>query len=105
MAVAMALSNLNVELYGGPGGGLGGGPGGRGGLLKKLNPSERDAENTVMSQPTTFASVNNPKLPSVVSVPEFCGAGLPPSSAFALILAANEPCLFNARPGEHSMVD
>ena len=27
--------------------------------------------------------------------PVFCGAGLPSSSAFALILAANEPCLFN----------
>jgi hypothetical protein len=27
--------------------------------------------------------------------PVFCGADLAPSSAFALILAADEPCLFN----------
>ena len=30
----------------------------------------------------------------------FLWRGSAPPTAFALILAANEPCLFNSRPGE-----
>jgi hypothetical protein len=42
---------------------------------------------------TTVQDVRGQIVVPVFYIPFFCGAGLPPSSAFVLILAANEPCL------------
>jgi len=43
------------------------------------------------------------RLGAVFSESRLRRAQSPPSAAFALILAANEPCLFNSHPGEHTI--